>query len=799
MSAAKHIAQALAHHRAGALTQAERLYRAVLDAEPENADALHLLGVAHLQGGDAVEAERLIRRALERAPSATVYCNLGAALRRQKRPAEAIGAFRRALALRPDYLEAHSNYTATLRGDGQVEAARRAGRRPLGPGSGMRSSATRVGDGARRPRSAARTVDAYRRALVGTPDDRHAWNNIGVEIKRADLSAGATAAFRRALLIGPLHAEAHANFGNELRAQEKPDAARAAYRRAAVLLPGFAAAYNNLGALQDQESPIAAGYCRRALLIQRDYSDAYYNLGWALKVLGPPERAEAALRRSLCLTPDRVGAFNNLAILLRDGGDADRAITLERRSLCVDPRDPESHLNLALMLMVTGAFAEGFEEYEWRWRSAALSPAWRPFEQPQWRGEPGTGGTLLLWSEQGLGDTLHFVRYLPMARSLGWRIVLEVPRALHRLVSSLDGEVVLVDPDGPLPAFDAHCPLLSLPRAFGTAVETIPAPVPYLHAEDGLREAWRARLPRDGYRVGIVWQGNPEGRIDRGRSYPLACAAPLARVPGVRLISLQKHHGLDQLGRLPAGMSVESLGDGFDAGDDAFLDTAAVAMELDLVVTSDTAVAHLAGALGRPVWLVLQSAPDWRWLTGREDTPWYPTMRLFRQQVRGDWDAVFARMAAELAAVVAGDVTRLLPPASTPQPALLPPIRIDVSPGELLDRIAALEIEVQRASEPARAREASAEHARLTGTAGDVLPQSPELSALSEKLRSINARLAEIEDAIRACEVAGDFGEGFAAHARAAREASAERAAARRAVDGLLMGVVAPPGRLNGN
>ncbi|MGQ9370069.1 DUF6165 family protein [Azospirillum sp. ST 5-10] len=857
------IAQALRHHRAGALSEARRLYRAVLGAEPDNADALHLLGVVHLQNGDLGEAETLIRRALARMPSATGFSNLGAALYKQRRTVPAIDAYRNAMVLTPEYAEAYTNIASSLRADGRTGAAATAARRALRlradlaearielatalaaerryadairvhqtilalhpdrdaahqalgrvrMAAGMAGGATAafrralrlgggtatvfntLGDAESHLRNFVPAAAAYRNAIVERPADRSAWNNLGVAMKRLERSAEARTAFRRALLLDPFHAEAHSNFGNELRDTRDHADALAAHRRAAALMPGFPTAYNNMGAVLPQEGPAIALY-HRALRLRPDYADAHFNLGSALKACGRTAAARGFLERALALSPGYVSALNNLALQQRDAGDAPLATVTQRRSLRVEAANPESHLNLALLLLMQGAFAEGFEEYEWRWRGEALKPAWRPFRQPQWRGEPGGGRTLLVWCEQGLGDTLQFVRYIPMARTLGWRVVLELQGCLQRLVSSLDGGVTMVVQHAPLPPFDAHCPLLSLPRALATTVTTVPAPVPYLRAEEGRRALWRERLPRDGFRVGIVWQGNPAGKIDRGRSYPLACAAPLARVPGVHLVSLQKTHGLGQLERLPPGMTVRTLGAQFDAGGDAFLDSAAVAMELDLIVTSDTAVAHLAGALGRPVWLVLQATPDWRWLQGRDDSPWYPTMRLFRQTAPGDWGTVFARMAAELEAVTAGETARLLPPPAAtplpsapepdPQPGSTPVVRVDIAPGELLDKITILEIKLERIADPAKTRNVAVEHELLTRTADAALPKSAELSALVRRLKAINERLWVIEDDIRACERAKDFGETFIALARAVYHTNDERAAVKRAINTLL-------------
>jgi hypothetical protein len=255
---------------------------------------------------------------------------------------------------------------------------------------------------------------------------------------------------------------------------------------------------------------------------------------------------------------------------------------------------------------------------------------------------------LLLYAEQGLGDTIQFSRFACSLAASGKEVFLEVQPPLGALLGRLEG-VKVIRKGETLPEYDVHLPLMSLPHVLGVTPETAPGDVPYLFAEPARVEAWVKRLPTCQFRVGIVWQGNPDGYVDKGRSIPLRCFTPLCRIPGLRLISLQKNYGIEQLADLPSGMRVETLGAEFDPGPDAFLDTAAVMMNLDLVVSTDTGAAHLAGALGLPVWIVLRHVPDWRWMIDREDTPWYPTARLFRQTRHGDWDEVFERIAGELA------------------------------------------------------------------------------------------------------------------------------------------------------
>ena len=321
--------------------------------------------------------------------------------------------------------------------------------------------------------------------------------------------------------------------------------------------------------------------------------------------------------------------------------------------------------------------------------------------------------------------------------------------------------------------FDAQIAISSLPHAFGTRLETIPAAVPYLAAEPALREMWIKRIGSGGFKVGVVWQGNPDPAADRARSVPLAALAPLAEVPGVRLISLQKGSGEEQLSTLPSSMRVETLGADFDAGTDAFVDTAAAMTCLDLVVTCDTSIAHLAGALALPVWVALKIDAEWRWLTERVDSPWYPTMRLFRQARRGVWGDVFEAMALELVALAAARATapRMF---STP-----------CSLGELIDKITILRIKAERIREEEKLDNVRRELALLERLAHEDGPSGPPIDWLTDKLAAVNVRLWNIEDAIRTCERKGDFGPRFVALARSVYGENDARAAIKRAINTL--------------
>jgi hypothetical protein len=377
---------------------------------------------------------------------------------------------------------------------------------------------------------------------------------------------------------------------------------------------------------------------------------------------------------------------------------------------------------------------------------------------------------VLLWCEQGLGDAIQFARYAPLVRDRGGRVLLECPPALHGLFAGLAGVEQLVAEGERLPPFDLHAPLMSLPHLFQTTLATVPAAVPYLAADADRVGCWRGRLPAGNLRVGVAWQGNPRHKWDRHRSFPPHDLAPLAAVPGVVLVSLQKDHGPEaQRGAPPLPLTL--LGDDLDA-DAPFLDTAAVMTQLDLVVSADTAAAHLAGALGVPVWLALSAITDWRWLRGRDDSPWYPTARLFRQRALGDWAGVFERMAAELAER-----------AGRPRPgAVLAP----VSPGELIDKLTTLAVKAERVTDATERAHARAELAALQAVRARAVGDAPAVGELTEELRAVNEALWDVEDALRGCEQDGDAGPRFVELARSARRHNAARSRLRERLDDLL-------------
>jgi tetratricopeptide (TPR) repeat protein len=386
-----------------------------------------------------------------------------------------------------------------------------------------------------------------------------------------------------------------------------------------------------------------------AIALDSACAEAHFGIGAVAQAQGNLNEAFSAYNRALEIDPKHAPAFNNRGLVLRELGDISAALQSYDAAIDLLPDCPDFRFGKAMCLLLQGRYREGWPLYEWR--KANIQPvAPAPQNTSPWRGEALAGKVLLIQAEQGLGDTIQFCRFGCLARAQGAQVVLQVQDRLARLMETLPSSITVIGETSPAPACDYHEMLLSMPFRFEGA---IPDSVPYLSADPARLRYWRERIGREGFKIGISWQGEKmwEGREkpeDAARSFPVSLFRGICGIPGVRLVSLQKNHGVEQLDNLPDGMTIETLGDGLDAGPHSFLDTAAVMEGLDLVISADTAIAHLAGALGRPNWLALKCTPDWRWLLGRDDSPWYPSMRIFRQTAPGDWAGLFGRMEASL-------------------------------------------------------------------------------------------------------------------------------------------------------
>ena len=425
-------------------------------------------------------------------------------------------------------------------------------------------------------------------------------------------------------------------------------AAAGCFERVLVLQPELPTAYYNLGkayTMQDRFEEAMDCY-RRALQFDPGLADAHTNLGDLFIKLGQPEQAEASLQQAARLQPQNADYQFNLATFYKEQLNLGKANQYYEQAIRLKPEYAAAHWNKSCVLLLSGNFPEGWQEHRWRFQNQYEIKRFQlpVFSQPRWQGESLEGKRILVYREQGIGDTLQFVRYLPLVKARGAYTIFACQQSLLDLledVSGIDNLQLFSEGLATEVDFDYHCPLLDLPDIFGTTLETIPAEIPYIGVDPQRKRYWQAKLAADNrVKVGLVWAGNPNHNNDRNRSCPLELFAPLMQVSDITFYSLQKGADGEQVNKLPPGMSLIDYTDELHD----FADTAAFIEQLDLVISVDTSVAHLAGAMGKPVWTLLPYVPDWRWMLQREDSPWYPTMRLFRQTAKGEWGPVFQRL-----------------------------------------------------------------------------------------------------------------------------------------------------------
>jgi TPR repeat/Tetratricopeptide repeat len=454
----------------------------------------------------------------------------------------------------------------------------------------------------------------------------------------------------------------------EKHRQGQLDEAEQLYKQILQINPYHPDGLHLMGVLISQRGrdDLAISYIERALTVKPNVAAFHNNLGFSYLALGWFDDAVYHFQEALRLQPDFAMAHTNIGKACREQGKMAEAMHRYEQAIAMQPDYAEAHFNKAELWLIRGDFERGWPEYEWRWQLPKVGK--RTTHPPPWDGKALDGKTILIHTEQGLGDTIHFIRYMPALQQLRGKVIVHCQAALLRLLESAKGIDTKVAWHSTLPPFDVYEHLLSLPGPLHTTVATIPADIPYLQADQALVQSWKSgvrcpvsgvknrspdtglRTPDSGqvFNIGIAWKGSAKNLTDQKRSVPLDCFVPLAKTEGVRLFSLQKGPGTEQLEELKDRLPVVELGSRLDQTGGAFMDTAAVMMNLDLVISCDTAVPHLAGALGVPVWVALPFSPDWRWFLEREDSPWYPSIRLFRQARLGDWEGVFDRMAKEL-------------------------------------------------------------------------------------------------------------------------------------------------------
>ena len=619
--AAEAMQKAHALAQAGDIAGAAKICRTVLARAPAHIYALFMLGTIESQFGHFDEAAKHLALAVKLSPqTAEILTSHGNVLIELKRYAEAIEVLSRAIKLQPQ------NQNALIyRGLALAQSGR--------------------------PEDALKDFD---RVLLMAPQSVFALHNRAnalIQMNRLDDARRSVDALLR---IAPGHVAAMANHIVILIHDAKFADALKVVDRALSLESGNADLWNTRGeVLQHLKDYRAARESyEKALTLKPDLAPAFVNI---CNVLMEQQRLQDALAwsaKGIAINPDNAPLHLLRGNILLHLGRSGESLKSYDAALAANPDYHEAHYHRGSTLLLTGRFEAGWADFEHRWQVADCGFDRPELQAAEWTGEPLSGRSIVVYSEQGLGDTIQFARFLPELTEAGARLTFLCHPNLMRLFGPLAAGFEIVPTIEGGRRFDFKCALMSLPHRLKTT--NLRAGSPYLTAEPALIAQWRDRIGGHGFRIGLCWQGNPKGKIDYGRSIPLAKYAPFASLPNVRLISLQRTHGLEQLARLPPGMTVETLGE-FDAGDDAFVDTAAIMQCLDLVITSDTAIPHLAGALGRPAWVALKHIPDWRWMLERSDSPWYPSLKLFRQRAPDDWDSVTAAMAEALEGLVGRD------------------------------------------------------------------------------------------------------------------------------------------------
>lgn len=732
------IETAARYHYAGNIDLAETLYSEILKSNPENPDALHLMGLAAHQRGESEKAAYLIEKAIFLDPDRHNFHNsLGVIYEARKQPQKAfisflhaatikkdyLEAIRNIIRIRPEYYPAYFNLGVAFQHAGQYEEAARAYVRTLTIKPDFMNAYNNLGIVLHRLGKIREAIEIYNQVINNREDAFEAYNNLGIALhdlgqtreaihnlnlaiqchpqyaeaffnlgrivretgdiqtaiqyfqkavaikpdyEKALFELGtalqeteeiipAEAIFRQIIQFNPDHAEAHFALGNNLVKTKNIEQAIQEFEFASRIRSDFYQAYYNLAFLKKKQGKIreAITHIEKVLRFRNDSYEAHNELGILFQADGRPEQAIEKYKHSIILKADYPVARYNMGCALQDLNQREEAKTSYQEAIAIDPFYAEAHVNLALLLLLEGDFKNGWREYEWRyqrqdWKGVYPEYPWIPF----WDGSCFSGKRLLVRSEQGIGDTLQFIRYLPMVKKRGGTVVFEVKEPLLPLLEGFTGiDEMIRFQQGEIPEkFDMQIFLLSLPMIFKTTVDTIPCRIPYLYAEPDRTEYWKRKTAGNFFKVGLVWAGNPDNPDDSFRSVNLKYFEPLFAVPEIQFYGLQTGNAAQQADHLPSGIRFLRLGK--ELRD--FLDTAGAIESLDLLISVDTAVVHLAGAMGKPVWMIRPAKPYWVWLDKRIDSPWYPTMRIFRQRFLGVWDDVFSMLADELKIMARG-------------------------------------------------------------------------------------------------------------------------------------------------
>jgi len=605
---------AITHHKKRQFAEADILYKKIRRADPNNAVAIQLSGVLAYQVKQFDLSLNFLNRAISLKPDyADALNNRGVVLRELKRFDEAMADYNKAIALKPNYTDAIHNRGNLLQECGRLDEALR----------------------------------DYNKAISLKPDYIEAFGNRGNALQKLGRLDEAMADYNNAICLKPDYVDAHYNRGNLLKDSARLDEALQDYNKAISLRPNHPEALNNrANTLRDlKRFDEALEDYNKLKLLRPDHPEAFNNRGAAFRDLKRFDEAIQEYQMAISLKPDYAEAFNNIGSAMQDLGRFDEAMENFDKAITLKPDLAEAHLNKSLQLLKQGEFTSGWEGHEWRWKSSSCTTPVREFSQPLWLGEEDLyGKTILLHWEQGFGDTIQFSRYAKEVSRLGCKTILEVQKPLFELMKTIEGVDELIASGTDLPPFDFYCPLMSLPLAMGTTLDTIPLGEPYLNSVDDKLAKWSSRLgPKSNLRVGMVWSGNAKHKNDHNRS--IALEQMLSAIPeGYELVSLQKEVRETDLTVLEKTKQVRHFG----AELDDFSDTAALCDLMDVIISVDTSVAHLAGALGKPLKLLLPDNSDFRWLLDRSDSPWYPSMRLFAQGIDKLWEPVLEKINDDL-------------------------------------------------------------------------------------------------------------------------------------------------------
>jgi hypothetical protein len=639
-------------HQNGQLAEAVKIYEQVLSQNPEHIQALHFLGVIAYQQHDPNRAVKLIGQAVSLMPDyAEAHCHLGLSFQVLELFDKALGSFDKAISINLSFAQAHNNKGVVLQKLKRFEDSCESFRQAIRLEPRTAGHHFNLGNSLKQVAQLPQAIESYEKAIELEPSFAQAYNNKGVVLKELGQLQMAAISFGKAYEIRPDYAEAFNNHGNTLKELGQHEDALHSFEAAIKTRPDLAEAYNNKGfVLQELERFEQALACYdKAIQIKPDFAQAHGNRGNSLKKLSRFEEALVCYERAISLKPDYAEAFYNMGVvntellrLLEAATCYDKAISIDESSVIV-------YRNRAMVNLMQGQFDGGWQDYEWRWKQSDVLPKLRHFDKPLWLGKESLQNkTILIYAEQGLGDTIQFCRYAKSLAQLGCKVILEVPPSLMKLLQGLQGVFKLVSSESTtvesaLPHFDFHCPIMSLPLAFKTDLASIPSPMPYLKGLEEKKVQWRGKLgAKSKKRIGLVWSGSTGHGNDKSRSMSLR--QMLEGLPAqFEYVSLQKEvREVDEPYLKQSGLKH------FGAELEDFVDTAALCELMDLVICVDTSVAHLSAALGCKTFIVLPYVPDWRWLVGRSDCPWYETVKLFRQSSSRSWDSVLENVAKEL-------------------------------------------------------------------------------------------------------------------------------------------------------